>query len=132
MMDTITKPRTSRWRPGHSFEERRTNAWAAFIGFMLGRGYSTVAIAEKLDDGTTDATIRTMARKWDLPCWGKKSDGFLVIPMKERDRATITARAGQEGLGIEEYCRRFLVAGTRDRKTFGEVVHPDQFEDMSL
>ena len=119
---TLRRPRTSRFRGGNAFEERRTNAWAAFIGFLLGRGYSTVAIAEALDDGTSDATIRTMARKWDLPSWGKKSDGFLVIPMKERDRARIADRAAQEGLSPEEYCRRMLVCGSVRRDTFRDVV----------
>ena len=126
----IQRPRTSRQRGGVAFIERKTNAWAAFIGFMLGRGYSSPAIAESLSDGTTDATVRDMAKKWGLPSWGRSSDCFIVIPMKQRDRATIAARAGQEGLSQEEFCRRFLVAGTQQRATYAQVVGNDegQFE----
>ncbi len=124
----LLRPRTNRQRGGHAFEERRTNAWAAFVGFLLGRGYSTVAIAEALDDGTSDATIRTMARRWSLPHWGKKSDGFLVVPMTERDRAHVFARAAQEGVGPEEYCRRLLIMGSKNRATYRELVPEDQFQ----
>jgi hypothetical protein len=126
MNQIIQRPRTSRYRPGQAYEEKRTNAWAAFIGFMLGRGYSTPAIAQRLADGTSDATIRHMSKLWGLPSWGKSSDCFVVVPMKQRDRATIAARAGQEGLSQEEWCRRLLVAGSKERATFRAVVGNDE------
>jgi hypothetical protein len=106
--------------------ERKTNAWSAFIGFLLGRGYSSPAIAEILKDGTSDATVRDMAKKWGLPSWGRSSECFVVVPMKQRDRATVAARAKQEGLSQEEYCRRFLVAGTQQRSTYRSVVGNDE------
>ena len=125
-------PRTSRWRGGFSsFVEKWTNARAAMLGFLIGRGYSSVAVAEAIGDGVSDATVRHMAKKWGLPLWGKRSDCFLVIPIKERERATIHARAQQEGLSVEEYCRRFIVAGTVERSTYGKVVRQDQFEDVT-
>jgi hypothetical protein len=122
MLTNFRRPRTERARGGSAYVEQRTNAWAAFIGFLIGRGYSSVAVAEALSDGTSDALVREMAGKWGLPKWGRKSDCFLVVPMKMRDRATIAARAAQEGLGQEEYCRQFLVAGARERGTFRSVV----------
>lgn len=122
----IKRPRTSRWRPGQAFEEKRTNAWAAFVGFMLGRGYSSPLIAQRLADGTGDATVRDMAKKWGLPSHGRSSECFVVVPMKQRDRATIAARAGQEGLSQEEWCRQMLVAGSRERATFRNVVGNDR------
>ena len=130
MDQMINRPRTSRWRPGRAYEEKRTNAWAAFIGFLLGRGYSSPAIEEILADGTSHATVRDMAKKWGLPSHGRSSDCFVVIPMKQRDRATMAARAQQEGLSMEEYARRFLVAGTKERATYAQVVGNDegQFE----
>ena len=123
----VDKPRTSRWRGGVAFLEHWTNAKAAFIGYLIGRGYSTIAIAETLSDGTSDATVRNMARKWGLPHWGKKTDGYIIVPMREKERARIAARARQEGIGQEEWCRRFLISGSVERKTYGEVVRDDQF-----
>jgi hypothetical protein len=125
---TTIPPRTSRWRGGFAFIEHWTNAKAALIGFLLGRGYSSVAIAEVLDDGTDHATVRKMAQRWDLPSWGRRSDGFIVVPMKQRDRATIAARAAQEGIGQEEWCRRLLVSGAQNSATYRSVVKEDQFE----
>lgn len=122
----ITKPRTSRQRGGVAYVERKTNAWAAFIGFLLGRGYSSPAIAEMLADGTSDATVRDMSKKWGLPSWGRSSECFVVVPMKQRDRATIAARAAQEGLSQEEWCRRMVVAGSRERTTYAQVVGNDE------
>lgn len=127
-------PRTSRWRGGFSFVEKWTNSRAAMLGFFIGRGYSSAAVAEMISDDegkVSDATVRCMAKKWGLPLWGKRSDCYLVIPIKERERATIHARAQQEGLGDEEYCRRFIVAGTVERATYGKVVRQDQFEDVT-
>lgn len=126
---TIPKPRTSRWRPGRSFEEVWTNARAAFIGFLLGRGYSSFAIAEVLGDGTDPATVRLMANKWDLRVSkGKSAEVHIVIPMKQRDRAHLYARAQQRGISLEEYCRRLLVCGSMPRDRYDDLVAPDQFE----
>lgn len=124
--DVIQRPRTSRHRGGNAFVESRTNAWAAFVGFMLGRGYSSPLIEERLGDGTSSATVRDMAKKWGLPSHGKSSDCFVVIPMKQRDRATIAQRAAQEGLSQEEWCRRLLVAASVQRATYAQVVGNDE------
>lgn len=126
-MDAIFRPRTSRYRGGHAFEERRTNAWAAFIGFLIGRGHSSEAIAERLADGTTPDTIRSMSRKWDLPSWGRKYDGFIVMPVTVRQRAHIHARAQQHGLGDEEFCRRILTCATMPDDLYPAIVPEDQF-----
>lgn len=124
----MLKPRTDRQRGGYAFEERRTNAWAAFVGFLLGRGYSSVAISEVLSDGTDPGTVRSMAQKWGLPAWGRAADGFLVIPATQRMRANLTARAQQHGIGLEEYCRRMLVCGAMPRDRYDDIVPKDQFE----
>jgi hypothetical protein len=130
-MNSILRPRTSRYRGGVAFEEKRTNAWAAFIGFLLGRGLSTEAIAERLDDGTDSGTIRRMAQKWGLPAWGRKSDGFIVVPVTMKQRAHIHARAQQHGLGDEEFCRRILTCATMPADLYDAIVPDDQFEDMT-
>lgn len=128
MLSRSTIPRTDRHRGGYAFIERWTNAKAAFIGWLLGRGYSSVAIAEVLDDGTDDATVREMARKWALRVPKMRSDEvYLVVPVTVRQRANIQARAQQEGLGPEEWARQLLVCGARERATFRQVVPEDQF-----
>lgn len=127
-MNTIFRPRTSRYRGGHAFEERRTNAWAGFIGFLLGRGYSSEAIAARLDDGTDSGTVRSMAQYWGLPSWGRKNDGFVAIPATVRMRANLQARADQRGLSLEEYCRRILICASMPVDLYDAVVPEDQFE----
>ena len=109
---------SDRFRGGIQFIERWTNAKAAFIGFLAGRGYSSAAIAEALGDGTTPATIRRLWRKWHLP----KTRGFVVVPMGIRERANTAARAAQHDLTIEEYCRRMLVRGSMPRDRYKDIV----------
>ena len=130
MMNEIFRPRTSRFRGGHAYEERRTNAWAAFIGFLLGRGYSSEVIAHRLDDGTDPATIRRMAQYWGLPAWGRKNDGFITIPATTRMRANLQARASAHGLSMEEYCRRLLICASMPADLFDAIVDGEQFEDV--
>jgi hypothetical protein len=131
MMTEIFRPRTSRWRAGRTFEERRTNAWSAFIGFLLGRGLSSEAIAARLDDGTTSDTVRRMARLWELPAWGRKNDGFFVIPATVKMRANLQARADQRALSLEEYCRRILICASTPTDLYDAIVPDDQFEDVT-
>lgn len=126
-MNTILRPRTDRHRGGYAFVEKRTNSWAAFIGFMLGRGHSSEAIAEMLDDGTEGGTVRGMAQRWGLPTWGRKSDGFIVIPVTQRQRANIHARASQHGLSPEEFARRILACSTSPTDLYDAIVPEDQF-----
>jgi hypothetical protein len=130
MNHTILRPRTDRHRGGHSFEERRTNAWSAFIGFLLGRGHSSEAIAEILADGTDSGTVRRMAQRWELPTWGRKSDGFIVIPVTQRQRANIHARASQHNLSPEEFARRILACATSPQDLYEAIVPVEQFEDV--
>ena len=129
-MTDIFRPRTSRYRGGRSFVETKTNAWAAFIGFLLGRGYSSEAIASRLDDGTDPGTVRRMAQYWGLPSWGRKNDGFLPIPVTVRMRANLQARADQRGLSLEEYCRRILICASMPSDLYDAIVPEDQFEDV--
>jgi hypothetical protein len=130
-MSTILRPRTDRQRGGYAFEERRTNAWAAFIGFLIGRGHSSEAIAQVLDDGTDSGTVRRMAQRWELPTWGRKSEGFIVVPVTMKQRAHIHARAQQHSLGDEEFARRILTCATMPADLYDAIVPDDQFEDVA-
>lgn len=126
---TTTKLRpTDRYRGGIQWVEQWTNAKAALIGFLTGRGYSSVAIAEVLDDRTMPATIRLMQRKWALHSAGYSGDAVVVtIPLSVRQRANLADRAAQHGLSIEEYSRRILVCASMPRDRYADIVPEDQF-----
>lgn len=121
--------RTSRQRGGHAFTESRTNAWAGMLGFLTGRGYSSVAIAEALGEGTSSETVRRMWTLWGLRGRGLKSrEVCIMVPMRERERANLTARAEQHGLSLEEYCRRMLICGSMPKDRYADIVPAEQFE----
>jgi hypothetical protein len=123
-----SKLRTDRFRGGIQFVEQWTNAKAALIGFLTGRGYSSGAIAEILDDGTMPETVRLMHKKWELHSAGFSGDQVsITVCLTTQQRSRIEARAAQEGLSLEEWCKRFLVAGARELATFKTIVG-DQFE----
>ena len=129
MMTETFRPRTSRWRAGRTFEETWTNAKCALIGWLLRGGYSSVAVAEVLDDGTDPAAIREMARKWGLRVPKMKSDEvYLVVPLTVRARANLHARAQAHGLGDEELARRLLISATMPQDLYDAIVPGDQFE----
>jgi hypothetical protein len=114
----------SRQRGGNSYTESRPNTWAATIGFMLGRGYSSVAVADTLKDGTLPATIRAIAiKRWKLPGYGSAGDRWpVVIAMPKKERRDLTLAAAHHGLPIEEYCRRMLICGSMPRDCYRDVV----------
>jgi hypothetical protein len=128
-MNTIFRPRTDRHRGGHAFTENWTNAKAAFIGWLLRGGYSSVAVAELLDDGTDPAAVREMARKWGLRVPKMRSDEvYLVVPLTVRARANFHARAQAHGLSDEEMARRLLICATMPQDLFDAIVPEGQFE----
>jgi hypothetical protein len=129
-LQTKLRP-TDRFRGGRQYVETWTNARAALIGFLTGRGYSSVAIAESMDDHTSPATIRDMQKKWQLHSAGFSGDQVTVsIPLTVRQRANLADRAAQRGLSIEEYSRRMLICASMPRDRYGDLVPADQFEGM--
>lgn len=122
-------PPTTRQRGGYAFVETKTNAWAALIGFLTGRGYSSVAIAECLDDGTAPTTVRWMQQRWGLHSAGYSGrDVVLSVPLNPRQRANLAARAAQRGLSIEEYSRRILICASMPVDLYDAVVPEGQFD----
>jgi hypothetical protein len=109
--------RTSRHRGGTAYIERRTNAWAAMIGYLTGKGYSSVAIAAAVE-GTSAATVRRMWRLWGIPV----PRSSIVIDIGSRERANLAKRAEQHQLSIEEYCRRLLVHGSMPKDRYRDIV----------
>jgi len=122
-------PRLTRDHGGHAFKDQRPAKWAGMIGFLAGRGYSSVAIAEALGDGTMPETIRAMiTRRWKVvPPHTPGTPVEIVIGMRKRDRTGIEKRAAEHGLTTEEYCRRILVHGSMPKDRYREIVG-DLFE----
>lgn len=121
--------RTHRNRGGNAFTETRTNAWAGMLGFLTGRGYSSVAIAESLGEGTSPETVRRMWTLWGLRGRGLKTrEVCVMVGIRERERAYLTDRAAQHGLSLEEYCRRILLCASMPRDRYHDIVPADQFE----
>jgi hypothetical protein len=132
---TVSAPglvhRLSRHRGGNAFVERKSHAWAGLIGFLAGRGYSSVAIAETLADGTHPATIRALiTKRWFLrPPASPKGAATceFVISMRAKDREALARRAASRGLSVEEYCRRILVHSSMPKDRYRDIVD-DRFD----
>lgn len=121
----------SRQRGGNAFVERKSRAWAGLVGFLAGRGYSSVAIAETLADGTHPATIRALiTKRWFLrpPASPKgASTCEFVISMRAKDRDRLARQAASRGLSLEDYCHRILVACSMPRDRYRDIVG-DRFD----
>ncbi len=80
---------------------RRSNLWAVRLGYWHGRGYSARVIAEKLGEGTSEATVRGQIRKA-----GVLSDVPLraVIPINVPHwwRDILSRHAEARGLSLDE------------------------------
>lgn len=112
---------------GPASEPRRVPAWprgrrwsqakAALVGFLTGRGYSSRAIADILGDGTISATVRAMWLKWHLPEHGLSATGNEVtIPiwLKTADHRLLQQRASAAGCSTAEWLERILVCAAGD------------------
>lgn len=102
-----------RHRGGTLFKERRTNAWAALVGFYLGQGRLAPQIASILHDGTTAETIRTMTAKWGLPR-GKNRSMPVPVYLEAKLRLKLWHEANRKGCKPEELLRRIAVAIIED------------------
>lgn len=110
----LSRPNLDRQRGGVAFVERWTNARAGVIGFLTGRGNSSPAIAELLDDGTDAATIRRMWVLWNFEAFGHEASAPIIsVPLSKRDRAHLASAAVRAGLTIEAYCEQVLVGSIK-------------------
>jgi len=124
--------RTSRSRGGVSYVERWTNAKAGLIGFLTGRGYSSRAIADVLDDGTSPESVRSLQQKWSLHSAGYSGDEvMIVVPLSGQQRSRLHAWAMRRGMSIEEYARRILICSSMPTDMYDAIVPEGQFEDVT-
>lgn len=94
--------------------ERWTNAKAGYIGYLTGRGYTSVKIAKIMADGVNSATVRGMWRRWGLPRPTHRSDRILPIEMTGTRLSLLSQRAKAVGLTPNEFARRVLVCVVTD------------------
>lgn len=110
---------TDRQRGGLLWTERWTNAKAALVGFLTGRGYSSDAIAAEV--GVQPGTIRKMWESWGMSPTDPHS-AHLVVPLTILQRAHIAARAAQRGMPIEKYVADMIVHGSMPRDRYADLV----------
>lgn len=86
------------------------NGKAARVGYMLGQGCSTPAIAAALGDGTSADTIRRMRREWGIA--GDRTKGrviSLAIELDSPRRAELNDQSQALGIAPSEFVRRVLL-----------------------
>lgn len=124
MKRRVKMTRTDRYRGGRQFVEQQTPAWFATMGYLVGRGNSSVEVADLL--GTTPESVRHRLHTYGIRI---EENGMvsITIPMRAGVRAQVAARARQRGLSLEEYCRRLLACATVNAATYDKIVPGDQF-----
>lgn len=105
---TMSRP-TDRIRGGTMFTEKRTNAWAALVGFYIGRGRLAPQIASILSDGTSPGTIRSLTCSWGLPTSGRR-EAIVPVQLSAARRRKLQAEARRLRCSPEELARRLLLS----------------------
>ena len=106
---------TDRIRRPNQTIERRTNAWAANVGYLTGRGFQSPEIASVLHDGTSSDTVRRMWKLWGLARLGKAARAVHVpVRLSAHERRVLAQRASRKGISAEEWLRRLAVCAIAD------------------
>ncbi len=110
------KHHADRFRGSKLFVERWSNAKAAHVAYLTGKGASSTEIANILNDGVHSATIRAMWRRWRLPMTptGGRHVATVPVPLMARERTLLTQRAKKLSIAPEEYLRRISVCALSD------------------
>jgi hypothetical protein len=97
------------------FREAWGNRKAFYIGLYVGKGYSTTAIVNKLNDGLTRSALTGMVTQWGYTITeGKRTHAPVKVMLSGRDRTLIATEGGRRGVDISELCRQVLVNVARD------------------
>lgn len=103
--------RFRRTKGGSLILEKWTNAKSGYVGYLTGRGHTSIEIARILADGTIPETIRGVWRRWGLP--RTETNGLrcviLQIPLRPTQRGRIATRARAVGITPEEWAWRVLI-----------------------
>lgn len=101
-----------RLRGGNLHVERWTNAKAALVAFRTGQGWTSVAIANELNDGTSAETIRHLWKIWKLPYDGRKV--LFQIPMTDQTRGLLLKRSIKVKLEPQDWAAKVLQYAIKD------------------
>ncbi len=115
--------KSSRTRNNIGFDEQFSNTKSAIIGYLTGKGFTSIRIAKLLDDGTKAATIRKMWERWNLPTnhTAGRSMEAISVPMAARERELVCKSAEKIGITPEEFIRKVAYYTARD-DMFNAVV----------
>ncbi|MHA6687717.1 hypothetical protein [Mesorhizobium sp. A556] len=107
---------TERFRISQTRIDRWTSAKAAYIGYLTGRGYTSVDIAKIMNDGTSKETVRGQWRRWGLP--RAEIDGtrctIVPVPLFTGTRKRLSKCAAKVGCAPDEFLRRIIVSVVED------------------
>lgn len=100
-------PRSTQDRNAGQFTAKWSNARAALIGYLHGKGWNGEDIARHLGDGTSGGTIRAaVQRRYHLPA--QPSRASVLVPMTLLRKSQLLAEAERRGLEPEELVGRIL------------------------
>lgn len=117
-------------RPNYSYTDKWPNKLVAQVVFLTAKGYSAPQIHELFPATGSPGAITKMIQHWGVE-GVRPSDGVaIMVPLTPMQRSHIHSRASQHQLRMEEYARRLLVCCAMPRDRYGEIVPPDQFEDI--
>lgn len=86
---------------------RRSNIWAARIGFLLGRGNAPKKVAELLGENTTEGTVKGIARRiQERPTRPRVACISFELPSWQRDQ--LNRHAEHHSIPLDELVRRAL------------------------
>lgn len=107
---------TERHRQKGMLVERWTNAKAAYVAYLTGKGVPSSEIAKTLNDGVRPETIRAMWRRWRLPMppAGARHAATVSVNLYADERGLLARRARTLGIAPEEYLRRVAICAVTD------------------
>lgn len=96
----------------NQFEHRQhdRSRWLLRMGFHLGRGHSSVKVAELLADGTGPETIRHMFQTAELPSPGRRR---VIVPLnlESWERDILQRHADERRITVHDLIYRMVASG---------------------
>ncbi len=107
------------------YSDQWSNRKAALVAFRIGQGVPYPAIARELNDGTTTASLRRMAREWQIRP-DKMRPGYapVPVPLFGEHRTAILQEAKRRGRSLPELIGEVTAIIVRD-DMFGAVIDCD-------
>lgn len=117
-------------QPNYAFTDKWPNKLVAQVVALTMQGYTARQIFELYPEVGSPGSVTTMWALWDVKPTFIDDMVALHVPLTNRQRSHIGARAQQHGLGPGEYARRILVCASMPVDRYAEIVRADQFDDV--